>query len=138
MKLIFPLLFSLTLFAQDYPPAMNDEQMQSMMASMQKMQACMSQIDLTPLSQLEQEATIVEKEINALCQNGKRDTAQKKAISFSKKVFDLNAMKELKACVKDSPYASMMQLDEKEFEKRHVCDGEKIKLGVPSQQRINW
>ncbi len=135
---LLTLFISLGLHAQHPMMQMDESQMNAMMAQMQQMQACMSKIDFTPLSKLEGEASSLEKEINTLCKNNQRDLAQQKAIAFSKKVLEMKAIKEMKACTKDSPLAQMISIKDPDYTKQHICDGSEVQLGVPSHNRINW
>jgi len=130
------LLGSLT-YAQDMSQ-INPEQMQSMMQEMQKMQVCMSKIDFSELENLQTEATLIEAELKKLCQEGKRDKAQSKAIAYAHKVMKMPALVQMQECNKNSAMADLMKIDIDNFQTSHVCDNEDIELGVPSNKRINW
>ena len=130
------LTFSLA-FSQDMM-GMDQEKMQAMMQEMQKIQVCLSKLDMSALQAMQTEALHAQSDIKKYCESGQRDKAQKIAISFSKRMLSMHVISELKACTKDSPMASMMDIKEKDFSTEHVCDGEKIDLGMPSQNRISW
>ena len=130
-------LFSQLLFAQESEP-LNMQQMQNMMQEMQKMQTCMAKIDFNALADLEKEAYSIQEEITHLCQQNKRDKAQKTAIDFSNKIMTYPAIVQLKACSKGTSMESMMKVSQQDFEKHHVCDADKAEFGLPSKQRIQW
>ncbi len=120
-----------TLLAQDIPQ-MDPAKMEKMMQKMQEIQVCMSKVDLTSLASLEEETLKVQKKVEKMCSDGKREKAQAEAITFYKKVTKMPAMIQMRACTKEfSP-----QTDPKQ--KTHVCDGEKIDLGMPENKRIEW
>jgi len=117
---------------------MNEADMNSMMAQMQSMQACMSQVDFSSLAALQEKSFSVQKQIDTLCSSGKRDEAQEKAIDFTKEIFSLPAVLALKECTKGSPMEKMMSMQADDFNNKHVCEGEKTNFGLPSNQRIQW
>lgn len=133
IKTLSPLLLvSSLLFAQ------GTQDMESMMQDMQKMQACMSKIDFNALASLQEKSFSVQKEIETLCKNKKRDQAQEKAIAFSKEVMSYPAIVQLKECSKGSAMEGMMETSKTSFEKHHVCEGKEIDFGMPNNQRIQW
>jgi len=127
------LTFSLG-FSQD-TGGMNEDKMQAMMQEMQKMQVCMSKIDMSSLQAMQTEAITLEKQIKQMCESGQRDKAQQTAVKYSKKIMTSPAMLQMKECTKSMP---MMNMEEDDFERHHICDGEKIELGDKSNQRISW
>ncbi len=66
--------------------AFSEENMQQMMEQAQKMQTCLEGIDQQKLEELEQRSNQMEKDIDTLCKSGKRDEAQKEAISFAQEM----------------------------------------------------
>ena len=84
-------------FAQNYP-GMSEADMQKMMQQMEKMQSCMEKIDEEQLKALEKRSNRLEHEVKALCDNGKRDEAQKKAIEFGKEIAKDPSMKQMRQC----------------------------------------
>jgi len=136
IALILSLLYTLGT-SQDIS-SMNEAQMQAMMQEMQKVQVCLSQLDMSALQNMQTEALHAQNDVKKLCESGQRDKAQKIAINFSKRMLHMHVLSELKGCVKDSAMASMMDINAQDFSKRHVCDDAKIDLGMPSQNRINW
>jgi len=138
MKLLSTLLLVSSLcFAQDMTQ-MNQNQMQAMMQEMQNMQACMSKIDFSEFENLQTEATRIESELKKLCQEGKRDQAQSKAVAYAHKVMKMPALVQMQECSKDSAMADLMKINIDDFQTEHVCDDEDIELGVPSNKRISW
>jgi hypothetical protein len=106
---------------------MNQQDMQKMMEQMQRMQSCMQDIDQSELKNIEQRSHQISVEIKALCENGQRNQAQEKAISFSQEVMSMPAMQAMKKC------GEMMQgiakgivpqtaFIEQDYSSRHVCD----------------
>jgi len=120
-----------TLLAQDIPQ-INQPGMEKMMQKIQEIQVCMSKVDLNALSALESEAIQVQKQVETMCTQGKRDQAQKTALIFYTKVTSIPAMIQIKKCTQGLVSETNLK------DKGHVCNGEKIEFGVPSNKRINW
>jgi hypothetical protein len=119
------------LFAQD-TIQLDQSNMEMMMQKMQAIQVCMSKIDLSQLSSLEDETLRVKMEVKAMCARGNRDQAEKEAKLFYDKVMKLPAIIQMKACTQGL-------VSEFDIEQRtHVCDAEKIDFGIPDTNRINW
>jgi hypothetical protein len=126
-KLILFLLFTpLTALAQQ---GMSQQEMEQMMAEVQKMQACLQGIDQSALKKLEEEQKTFEKEIKAMCASGDRDQAQEKAISYTKDIMNSPEIVKMRKCTENlTGMAKQMVPDmsfealQKEFDKRHVCD----------------
>jgi len=136
-----PLLFSILIISQLFSQnisQMDQAQMQGMMQEMQKMQVCMSKVDMHSLQNLQSEAVIMEKEIKKLCQNKQRKQAQDKAIAYAHKVMNMPAVKQIKECSKNTAMGKMMDININDFKSSHVCDEEDLELGLPNNQRINW
>lgn len=136
MKSGFALLLlfaSIPLYAQTnpgYPASMENMDMQVMMQAIQKMQACMSQVDQSELDALEARSNQMIAEVEALCKNNKRSQAQDRALSYAKEISDAEVLKEMQKCTE--PMQGMMQdmvqtyspeLSIEELKNRHVCDG---------------
>ncbi len=136
--LVPTVMICLELWANDPLMQMDQNQMQAMIAQMQQLQICMSKIDFSPLVKLETEALELEKKIEVLCQKGQRDKAQNKALEFSKRVLAMPSVKEINSCTKEFPIKDMIKIEQMDYSQHHVCDGEKIELGVPTNKRINW
>jgi predicted lipoprotein len=102
---------------------------QDMMVQMQEMAVCMQSIDQKEMKALGEESDAFEKEMKGLCNAGKRDEAQSKAIEFSKKMLNSSAIKTMVKCTEKIP-ASMKQMmpnmdpEEiaKDYRNHHVCD----------------
>ncbi len=104
---------------------MNNEQMQKIMQQMQEMQACMQKVDKDKLKALEKRSKQFEAEVKSLCTNGKRDKAQKKAISFGKEIAKDPSMQAMRKCgeLSKGTMQNMPFMDqETDYSKRHVCD----------------
>jgi len=138
MKLLTSLLLLGSLAYSQDMSQMNQEQMQIMMQEMQKIQVCMSKIDMSPLQALETEALRIEKEVAKLCQEGKRNKAQSKAISYANKIMEMPSLVQMKECAKNTAMEKMIDFNIDDFKGKHVCDDEKIEFGVPGNKRVVW
>ena len=123
-KLILTLvLIPLSISAQQYPD-MNigsQAEMKKMIATMQKMQACIQKIDNKEIEILKNRGKIFENEIQALCNKGKREQAQQKTKeTFNTMMNDPIAIK-LKKCT-DIMQDISSEIDVEDF---HVCDSPK-------------
>ncbi|MGB0908865.1 MAG: hypothetical protein ACPGYT_00760 [Nitrospirales bacterium] len=138
-KLIFILiLFPVVGYAQSHqgmPPnmAMDQERMQHMQRGLQQMDmkqldkaaACMEKLDLSLMDGLEKEGEKMEAEIGALCQSGKRQEAQNRAMKYATEMMGRPEMKKMQECSK--MVAGMMpKMPYKKYEEmgknQHVCD----------------
>ncbi|MCL7488677.1 MAG: hypothetical protein M8357_10960 [Desulfobulbaceae bacterium] len=122
---IFFLLLPVAASAQNQ--GMNGVDMGQMMMLMQEMQECMAKVDQAELEALEQRSEEMEAEITALCDQGKRDAAQKKAIAYGKEMMKNPAMIQMKECGEITrglvPEESMPSMeDDFDFSDGHVCD----------------
>lgn len=79
----------------------NEADMAKMMQQAEAMQACFENIGEDKLTALEQEASKIEKSINALCKAGKSNQATQKAIEYAKKMPSDPTFKQIQQCAKD-------------------------------------
>ena len=107
---------------------MGQGDMQEMMKNMQKMQQCISSINQDELDQLQSRSEKFSASIKSLCKKGSRDEAQKKAISYSKKMIKEPVMLEMKKCgdmakgmMPDMPL-TFTEEDIEQGKAAHVCD----------------
>lgn len=105
----------------------NAPDMQNMMQVMQQVQECMAKIDENQMEQLQVQSEKFGKEIESLCAEGKRDKAQKQAMTFAKEVASSPVMKQMRECGEMAQGAVPMMegigvYDEKKYEETHVCD----------------
>ena len=130
-KLFFALMLGIPALAQ--AQNMSEQDMQKMMASMQEMQACMQAIDQQALKQLEKDSEAIDAEIDQLCQAGKRDEAQDKALDYSRKMMQEPAVVQLRKCTENMQVAMQGMLPEQqpvfenleeELKDKHICDME--------------
>ena len=116
-------LIPLSISAQQYPDMNMESQaeMKQMMETMQKMQTCMLKIDKKELKTLEQKGKVFEKEIQELCNKGKREQAQQKAKQIFKVMMNAPIAIKLKKCT------DIMQdmSSEVDIDDLHVCDSPK-------------
>ena len=117
------MLIPLSISAQQYPDMNMGSQaeMKQMMATMQKMQACMLKIDKNELKTLEKKGKFFEKEIQDLCNKGKREQAQLRAKQIFKIMMNDSIGIKLKQCT------DIMQdmSSEVDIDDLHVCDSPK-------------
>jgi len=104
---------------------MGGQNMEMMAKKMQEMQKCMESINKADLAKVEKESIQFEKKIRALCSKGKRDQAQKEALSFGKKISKHPVMQSMNKCT-ESMRGSMQDMpmpgQDMDFTNRHACD----------------
>lgn len=129
MKIIFVCLFLLfPVAASAQTPPANGMDMGKMMQLAQEMQQCMAKINPAAIEAFEKEAKTLENELDTLCKQGKRDMAQKKAITYGKKIMSTPAFKQMQKCGEITkgfmPEATMQDSieDNFDFSNHHVCD----------------
>jgi len=120
------LLLPTIVFAQNYGN-MSKGDMQNMMQVMQQVQQCMADIDQTKLKKLQTRSEQAKKKIDTLCAQGKRDEAQKQAISFGKNIASDPTIKQMQKCGEMAqgamPMPGMVETyDEERYANQHVCD----------------
>jgi len=127
LKLLIFIIFlttPLVSYAQNYQQ-MNQADMQKMMQQMEQARSCMEKIDEEELKALEKRSKQVERDVKALCDSGKRDEAQKKAIEFGKEIAKDPMMKQMRQCgeMVTMAFPKIAFADEnKPGNDRHVCD----------------
>ncbi|MDH5693907.1 MAG: hypothetical protein OEZ47_12460 [Gammaproteobacteria bacterium] len=97
--------------------------MQGMMRKLMEVEKCMANIDQAKFKDLEKRSEEVEKNIDTLCNGGKRDEAEKLADKFSKEMQGDDTVKKVVACAK--PMDGMLNgapFVERDKEAGHVCD----------------
>lgn len=120
------LLLPFTLFAAE-THKMDEKAMQVMMKQMQEMQDCMQKINQSDITAAEQRAMAIASEAKALCAEGKRDQAQEHVITFSKKLAEIPALKELRRCSEMATGMAPMipildQYKTENFAQYHICN----------------
>jgi hypothetical protein len=78
--------------------AMDQQHLEAMMAKMGEMQRCMAEIDQAQLHALEQRSKGVNEELQALCNSGRRDEAQSKALAYIEEMKDHPEMEKMMKC----------------------------------------
>ena len=124
---ILILLLHMSVSAQS-PQGMDQEQMQHMIVQMQKMQACVKDLDQSGLQALGIRAKQMNKEVEALCAKGERDGAQQKALAFVRETVKNPSLQKIRKC--GDPLEGMMpeiplldQYDSKGGNSnQHICD----------------
>jgi len=121
---ILLLLMPMVTVAQNYQ-GMNEEDMQKMTQQMQKMKACMQNVDQSKMKVLEQRSYQMQAKVKSLCANGKRDEAQEKAISHGMELAKDPTMQAMRKCGEmmkgTMPMMPFMDQD-KDYSSHHVCD----------------
>jgi hypothetical protein len=127
--IILLILMPMVAVAQNYQN-MSEEDMQKMMQQMQKVQACMEKIDQAKLNALDKQSSQMRAKVESLCAKGRRDEAQRTAISFGEEMAKEPTMKSMMKC-SEMMSSEMMEgmkpqiptLDlEQDFTSHHVCD----------------
>ncbi len=117
---ILSLLMPAVTVAQNYP-GMSEADMRKI----QEMQSCMEKVDQNQFKTIERRQYQFEAEVKSLCDNGKRDEAQKKAILFAKEIAKNPAIVAMSKCgeiAKDiMPDMPFMDLED-DASGPHVCD----------------
>lgn len=107
---------------------MTEAQMQQMMQQGLKMQECLSQIDPSAMERLSELGQSLETEITALCNAGKREQAQSKAIAFAREMASDPSVNAMKKCgegmVNMLPkiVAEPKDYEPSDSSSRHICD----------------
>jgi len=83
------------------PQPMSQNGMQQLMEKMEKIQQCMAKVGESEMKALETRSKQFRTEVKSLCDSGKRDSAQKKAIIFSKEMMKSPTIKTLKGCAEE-------------------------------------
>ena len=113
-------------YALDFQ-SMNEADMQNMMQQMEQMQSCMEKIDEKELKALEKRSKQMEREVKALCNSGKRNEAQKKAIEFGKDMAKDPTIKQMAQCgeMMKARFSHMtFAIEQKANDDTHVCDAQ--------------
>ncbi|MDH5711683.1 MAG: hypothetical protein OEZ15_08490 [Gammaproteobacteria bacterium] len=106
---------------------MNDADMQKMMQSIEKMQACMSKISQKEIQALTAKSEKFSNSIMSLCEQGQRDKAQEKAIAFAKEFANNATLKKMEKCgsMASDMIPNMQEMISNENgsdQGKHVCD----------------
>jgi len=126
MKRITALVFLLipaAVLAQNFQ-GMGEADMQNMMQQMQQMEECMGNIDEARMEELQKRSEQVDAEIKSLCAQGKRDEAQKRAISFGREMAADPTVQQMQKCgeLVQGMMPGMEYMQERDYSDRHVCD----------------
>ena len=106
---------------------MGEGDMQKMMQSIEKMQACMSKISQKEMDALMAKSEKFSNSIKSLCEQGLRDKAQDKAIAYAKEFEKNPTLKKMEKCgsmAKDMMpnMQEMLSNENGGGEVRHICD----------------
>lgn len=101
MKTLSSVLFSVLALSLSFSVSadLSREKMQKMMQSMNKVSTCMANIPASDQAKLEQKIQKYVNEVDALCKQGKKSQAQKKAIKYSKTMKQNPTVKKIEKCV---------------------------------------
>ena len=99
--------------------------LQAMMEQAEIVQACLAKVDQTRLQSLQAAAEEEGTQIDALCQEGKRDEAQAKAVAYGQQMINEPLVRELQTCVGipdlTLPLALWAQAGKDGSSESHVC-----------------
>lgn len=108
-------------------PEPTEEQFQQMMQNVQKMQACIAKIDQSAIQEFANRGRAMQVQLKALCNSGKRDEAERLAMSFLQEYQDNKELQALKKCGEQMtqfmPDMMSSLVEELNREDTHVCDG---------------
>lgn len=121
-------LFGATIATAQNHPTVNQSDMKKMMQVMQKVQACMEELDQAELDALQRSSEQAMQKIDALCAQGKRDQAQDRAYDYAQKMSSDPTVQQLRRCGEMADGAIPMDiiprtLEKEDYAGRHVCDG---------------
>lgn len=121
-------LWASKLWAQNFP-GLNQTDMQQMMESAQKMQACMAEIDHAQLEVLQQKGAQLESRVQRLCASGQRQEAMQLAMDESKKMMADPTIQHMRKCSEMMPAAMnqivadmLAKMQEPGPADQHICD----------------
>lgn len=119
------LFLPLTSFAQNYH-SMDEAEIENLFQDVEtKYGSCMENIDEAKVQEFEQRSQEFDNEVKALCAAGKRDEAEKKAVSYAKEIAIDPMMQQIQKCNKmmESMLSKMdYNLKDADIDDRHVCD----------------
>ena len=126
---LYFLLGSVAVVAQGFP-GMSEADMQNFQQQMQKMQACMADVDQAELQALQQRGKALQAEVQQLCASGKRDRAQQRAMKGGLEIASDPTIKKLRECSGMMPSMAKMMPKipyaesptDKEDSSGHICD----------------
>jgi Ni,Fe-hydrogenase I large subunit len=121
LTLLILLFLPLSTFAQQN---FNQANMQQMMQQAEKMQECMKNIDQSALQSISERAQLMEKEVQSLCNAGKRDTAMQRALKFANEIQGNKEMIKIGKCgeMMQGIVPEMQMPTIEEMKKHHICD----------------
>ena len=121
LSTVILLLLMSVIAAAKNAPAADDAGMENI----QKMQSCISNIDQEQFKVIEKRQSQFDAEMKSLCDSGKRDEAQKKAIMYEKEMMNNPVIKALSKCgeiakgiMPEMPFMNQ----EEQLPDEHVCD----------------
>ena len=79
---------------------LTDTQMQLLMEQLQEVQGCVTELEPGALAALQADGEALMAEVGTLCQSGKRDEAQAKALAFGRQFETSAEMQQLLTCAK--------------------------------------
>lgn len=106
------------------------QQMERAMQGMGEMMACMQKVDQQEMRALGERAQAMEKEMKALCAEGRRDEAQQRAMEFGSDMAQSESFQQLRECGEMAQQALAQMPDYSEYydssdgdgSPPHVCD----------------
>ena len=123
MKKLTLAIILITPIAYAQPPMGGDRG--SLQNIMQNVQACMSKIDQSQMQVIEDKQMLFQYNMKEMCAVGKRDQAQKQALSFAKEMSNNPMIKGMNTCNKmmEGIIPGMPPMDQQDdYSDTHVCD----------------
>lgn len=102
-----------------------EKNLANMQEAIHRSMECMAKIDQSQIQKIEEKTMLFHSRVSTLCSKGKREQAQKQAISFSKEMENNPMITAMNACNKmmAEMIPGMPALDEREdYSDIHVCD----------------
>ncbi len=104
--------------------SMDPAKMQAMMVEIQR---CMKNIDMKEMEALKTRGETMKREVKALCNNGQRDAAMKKAMAYSKQIMTAPSLTQIRKCSENvrSMMPNMVDIEQyanDNYQDKHVCD----------------
>jgi len=124
--LVIPFSLSMSISAQQYPGAGMEGQpdINKMMATMQKAQACIQKISKKKIEEMSKKTQVIQIKVQSLCAKGKRAQAAKTSLKYGKKMMNDPVVKAMKKCTDImSGMANITTNDDV-----HACDMEYVSM----------
>ena len=121
-------LLCLSALAGAGQPRLTEAQRQQLVEQAAQLQDCLAKVDQNALQALSDQGEQTQSEVQALCQSGKREAAQQKAMTYIKALEQSGILNEIKKCgTVGEQVVRQMALpattDTEMASGSHICDG---------------